>query len=180
MALHLRPRRGPFETKTDWAAARPDFAAPAVLYAELLRCPRRDREEAVRYLVRRGIPEGEARALGVAFLGDYGKTAARLVTRFGFRALARAGLLSRKGHLIFYRHRILLPVREAGMLVAIAGRSVDPALRPATLLPYGFLLTGQARRALSALLALLREAPGLAMQLPLAFAAESRVSPSRP
>ncbi len=169
MALHLRPRRGSLGSKTEWAAARPDAAAPSLVYTELLRCPRRDREEAVGYLVRRGIPDKEARGLGAAFLGDYGKIAARLVARFGLRALARAGLLSRRGHLIFYRHRILLPVRESGRVVTIAGRSVDPVLRPATLLPYGILLSAAARQDLVGLLARLRESPGFAMQLPLKF-----------
>ena len=171
MAFQLRPRRGALEAKTLWAAPPSPPSDPPVLYAELLRCPRRDREVAVSYLTRRGLPEDVARSLGPAFLGDYRATAARFRARFGVRALARAGLLSRRGHLLFYRHRILLPVRHEGRLVAVAGRSVDPVLRPATLLPHGVALPSDARKALVALLERLREPPGLQAQLPLAFGA---------
>jgi len=90
-----------------------------------------------------------------------------LLARHGARRLARAGVLSPRGHLIYYRHRVILPVREHGRLVAVAGRAFDAAAVPATLLPHGVILSEAARHALAQLLQRLREPTPLSAQLPL-------------
>lgn len=169
MSLRLRPRRGPLDRSTKWSATATADCDPSAVYADLLRCGPRDREEAVRYLVRRGIPEEEVRRLRPAYIGDYRARSRALLARHGMRRLARAGVLSPRGHLIFYRHRVILPVRDGGRLVAVAGRAFDTSSVPATLLPYGVILSESARRELATLLERLREPFPLSAQLPLAF-----------
>jgi hypothetical protein len=167
MSLRLRSRRGSLDRSSARPAAATAPSDSSAVYEDLLRCAPRDREEAVRYLVRRGLPEDEARRLRPAFIGDYRALSQRLLARHGARRLARAGVLSPRGHLIYYRHRVILPVREHGRLVAVAGRAFDAAAVPATLLPHGVILSEAARHALAQLLQRLREPTPLSAQLPL-------------
>lgn len=98
-----------------------------------------DRDGAIRHLVRRGFSEHEARALKPGYIGDYGKVARRLVARHGLRVLSRAGLLSPRNNLIFYRHRLLIPIRDGRRVIGVAGTAPD-ARRPTLLLPHGIKL----------------------------------------
>jgi len=168
MSLRLRPTRRP-DGSTHWASSDRGDSDSAAVYADLLRCSSRDREEAVRYLVRRGLPEDEARRIRPGYIGDYGAKARALLARHGLRRLARAGVISPRGHLVFYRHRVLLPVRSGRRLVAVAARAFDADVSPATLLPHGVALDREARRSLAALLHRLHEPQRLDPQLPLAF-----------
>jgi hypothetical protein len=91
------------------------------------------------------------------------------MARHGFRTLARAGLLSRRGNLIFYRHRLLLPLRYKNKLVGVAGLSLDAHLTPTVLLPHGLLLPHATREQLDDLLGRLQEPAALDPQLTLGF-----------
>ncbi|MGH7162030.1 MAG: hypothetical protein ACREID_00995 [Planctomycetota bacterium] len=169
MTPRLRPRWKSLEGAPAWSGTPDHAAALEAVYADLLRCRGGDREEAIRALVRSGISEDEARRIGPSYLTDYAGAARRLRRRHGFRGLVRAGLLSARGHLIFYRHRLLLPIRHRGRLLGVAGRALDGGLRPRTLLPHGLLLPAEARGELGLLLALLDEGAVRPSQLELAF-----------
>ena len=167
MAPRLRPRLEALETHPAWAESpRISHDDP---YRDLLRCPKDDREIALRELVRRGIPDEDARRLKPTYLSDYRRVSRRLMARHGFRTLARAGLLSRRGNLIFYRHRLLLPLRHRNKLVGVAGPSLDAHLMPAVLLPHGLLLPHATRQKLDDFLGRLQEPAALDPQLTLGF-----------
>ncbi len=167
MAPRLRPRLEALETHPAWT--EPPRASHINPYRDLLRCPKDDREIAVRELARRGIPDEDARHLRPTYLSDYNKVSRRLMARHGFRTLTRAGLLSRRGNLIFYRHRLLLPLRHRNKLVGVAGLSLDAHLTPAVLLPHGLLLPHATREKLDDFLGRLQKPAALDPQLTLGF-----------
>jgi len=109
-----------------------------------------EREGAVRHLVTRGFTEHEARELKPGYIGDYGKVARRLVARHGLRVLSRAGLLSPRNNLIFYRHRLLTPIRNGRRVIGVAGTAPD-IRRPTLLLPHGIRLPKDVGEGLEAL-----------------------------
>lgn len=168
MALRLRPRRGPLEQSTSWHAggSRP---SPSLIYRDLLRCSARDREEAVSFLRRRGLSDEEARALRPSYLGDYAGKFRKLRAKHGLCALARAGLLSQRGNLLYWRHRLLLPIPgQDGLPAGVVGLAAGEPAKPAALLPRGLPLEDEARARLDALLKRM-EAAGAASQLSLSF-----------
>ena len=167
MAPRLRPRLEALETHPAWT--EPPRASHINPYRDLLRCPKDDREIAVRELARRGIPDEDARHLRPTYLSDYNKVSRRLMARHGFRNLTRAGLLSRRGNLIFYRHRLLLPLRHRNKLVGVAGLSLDANLTPAVLLPHGLLLPHATHQKLDEFLGRIQEPAALDPQLTLGF-----------
>ncbi len=167
MAPRLRPRLEALEAHPTWVES--SRASHTDSYRDLLRCPKDDREIAVRELVRRGISDEEAGRLRPTYLSDYRKVSRRLMARHGFRTLARAGLLSRRGNLIFYRHRLLVPLRHKNKLVGVAGLSLDSRLTPAVLLPHGSLLPHATREKLDDLLGRLQVPATLDPQLTLGF-----------
>ncbi|MEE8104945.1 MAG: hypothetical protein V3T86_05370 [Planctomycetota bacterium] len=109
-----------------------------------------ERDGAVRHLVMRGFSEHDARALKPGYISDYGKVTQRLLARHGLRVLSRAGLLSPRSNLIYYRHRLLIPIRDGRRVIGVAGTALD-ARRPTLLLPHGIKLPKSIRNGLEAL-----------------------------
>lgn len=169
MAPRLRPQLKALEAHPAWAEPpRADIPLTAP-YRDLLRSTREDREVAVRHLTRCGLSEEEARRLRPVYLGDYRRVSRRMQARHGYKTLARAGLLSRRGNLIFYRHRLLLPLRHKNRLVGVAGLALDAHVSPGVLLPRGLLLPRSVHEKLDELLGRLHAPVALSPQLTLGF-----------
>jgi len=80
--------------------------------------------EWVRLFERYGIPLKTLKKQRVAWLADEAEAARRLLLRFSKPTLVTAGILDPDGEFRFARHRILIPFRQAGEAVYLAG--LDP------------------------------------------------------
>jgi hypothetical protein len=70
---------------------------------------------------RLGVSDRTLRRLGARYVVDYRRTMLALVAEYPMDVLRRSGLFNRREHLIFYRHRLVLPYREEGRVVHLVG-----------------------------------------------------------
>jgi hypothetical protein len=75
--------------------------------------------EAARHAI--GVSAETLRRLGGRYVSDYRGTMLSLAASFPMEMLRRSGLFNRREHLIFWRHRLVLPYRDGGKVVHLAG-----------------------------------------------------------
>lgn len=68
---------------------------------------------------------------------NYEETAARIEECYDRTLLLEAGLFNDKGHLRFYKHRLILPYWWEGRPVYFQARAIDPEVKPKELNPSG-------------------------------------------
>jgi hypothetical protein len=70
---------------------------------------------------RLGASRETLRRLGARFVADYRATMLAMMETFPLPLLRASGLFNRRGHLVFYRHRLVLPFRDGGRPVHLVG-----------------------------------------------------------
>jgi DNA primase len=84
-------------------------------------------KESLDYLTgdNRGLTEQTASDFLLCNIGDYQDIDKKLKAKFSLDELQRAGVVSDKGSLIFYKHKIIIPFMSEGRVVFLQGRRTD-------------------------------------------------------
>lgn len=124
--------------------AAPDVEAiesPAPLDAEELSrvcakfletCEAEDQTEGIAYLARRGIDRRTITRAGVRYFPRraYARVMRRMMSAFTFDTLRHSGLFNSRGHLTFYRHRLLFPFLLEKRPVYLQARTTAAGTEP--------------------------------------------------
>lgn len=84
-------------------------------------------KESLDYLTgnNRGLTEQIANDFLLCNIGDYQDIDKRLKAKFSQDELQKAGVISDKGSLIFYKHKVIVPFISEGRVVFLQGRRID-------------------------------------------------------
>ncbi len=115
--------------------------APAPLDAEDLQrvcarflevCAAEDQTEGASYLARRGIDSSTMSRAGVRYFPRraYARVMRRMKDAFALDTLGRSGLFNSRGHLTFYRHRLLFPFLLENRPVYLQARTTAAGVEP--------------------------------------------------
>lgn len=95
------------------------------VYEELfIQCGGLD-QESREYLLGRGLTKDTLAQFLLFSVRDYQQADQHLKGKFSRGELQRAGVLSEKGSLIFYKHKIIIPFMSEGRIVFLQGRRID-------------------------------------------------------
>jgi hypothetical protein len=70
---------------------------------------------------RLGVSRKTMRRIGARFVADYRGVMLAMMDAFPLPLLRASGLFNRRGHLVFYRHRLVVPFHENGRAVHLVG-----------------------------------------------------------
>jgi len=115
----------PFEP-SQTPASQP-IGAYSYIYEELLKACEGLDAESRDYLTgaSRGLTDETIKKFLLVSISDYPKINKHLKERFSEDELQKAGLLSEKGNLIFYKHKIIIPFMQDGRVIYLRGRYLD-------------------------------------------------------
>lgn len=117
-----KPYRTP---KTPLRPANEHTEAYSDVYEELfIFCGGLD-QESRDYLLGRGLTEDTLARFLLFSVSDYQQADQHLKGKFSRDELQRAGVLSERGSLIFYKHKIIIPFMSEGRIVFLQGRRTD-------------------------------------------------------
>ena len=74
---------------------------------------------------KRGLTEATLKHFALCSVSDYQEIDKQLKAKFSIDALRGAGVLSEKGNLIFYKHKIIIPFLQDGRIIFLQGRRLD-------------------------------------------------------
>ena len=122
-------------------AETPERETPAPLDAEELSrvcakfletCGAEDQAEGLSYLARRGINHQTTTRAGVKYFPRraYGRVMRRMKDEFAGDTLLRSGLFNSRGHLTFYRHRLLFPFLFENRPIYLQARTTAGGVEP--------------------------------------------------
>ena len=75
----------------------------------------------------RGLSPEVVKRFGLFSIGNYSKTNQHLKNSFSLETLKKSGIVSDKGNLIFYKHKLVIPFYDNGKAVFLQGRRLDGA-----------------------------------------------------
>jgi len=86
-------------------------------------------EESIDYLRgnSRGLTDETIGKFKLFSIKDYEATNSHLKSKFTTKELETAGVISSKGNLLFYKHKIIIPFIEKGKIVFLQGRTTEDA-----------------------------------------------------
>jgi len=82
-------------------------------------------QESNNFLKGRGLEQETLDRFLLFSVKDYQATDKHLKSKFSTDELQKAGLLSEKGSLIFYKHKIIIPFLQDGRIIFLQGRRLD-------------------------------------------------------
>jgi len=98
----------------------------SVIYNDLYNyCTARPNKKAIAYLNNRGLSDVTINRFKIFTIDNYFEVNNHLKKEFSNSELTRAGLISDKGNLIFFNHRIMIPYLYKNTIVYLRGRYFD-------------------------------------------------------
>ena len=73
----------------------------------------------------RGLSPEVIKRFGLFGIGNYSKANQHLKDSFDLETLKKSGIVSDKGNLIFYKHKVVIPFYDNGKIVFLHGRNLD-------------------------------------------------------